>query len=196
EKFLREKSFLFPDIKITTKPDSGQANNVIVVVVVERNKKIKVNSINFTGNEEFSNKQLTKFMKGVRPRAWYRVFGPGKFKEDKYEEAKTNLVAKMQDRGFRDAQIINDTVRRHDNNEVAIDMEVYEGPKYYVGNISWSGNSKFKDSLLTRSGGIEHGDSYGQEKLNSTWSCPTSDSGDIVASYQNDGHLTFSVHPV
>ncbi|GEM67254.1 outer membrane protein assembly factor [Sphingobacterium mizutaii NBRC 14946 = DSM 11724] len=196
EKFLREKSFLFPDIKITTKPDSGQANNEIVVVDVERNKKIKVNSINFTGNEEFSNKQLTKFMKGVRPRAWFRVFGPGKFKEDKYEEAKTNLVAKMQDKGFRDAQILKDTVRRHDNNEVAIDIDVYEGPKYYVGNISWSGNSKFKDSTLNILLGIQHGDVYSEEKLNSKLSGPTRNSDDIAAIYQNDGYLTFSVQPV
>lgn len=196
EKFLREKSFLYPDIKITTKPDSAQANNEIVVVDVERNKKIKVNSINFTGNEEFSNKQLTKFMKGVRPRAWFRVFGPGKFKDDKYEEAKTNLVAKMQDKGFRDAQILKDTVRRHDNNEVAIDIDVYEGPKYYVGNISWSGNSKFKDSTLNILLGIQHGDVYSEEKLNSKLSGPTRNSDDIAAIYQNDGYLTFSVQPV
>ena len=196
EKFLREKSFLYPDIKITTKPDSAQANNEIVVVHVERNKKIKVNSINFTGNEEFSNKQLTKFMKGVRPRAWFRVFGPGKFKDDKYEEAKTNLVAKMQDKGFRDAQILKDTVRRHDNNEVAIDIDVYEGPKYYVGNISWSGNSKFKDSTLNILLGIQHGDVYSEERLNSKLSGPTRNSDDISAIYQNDGYLTFSVQPV
>jgi len=196
EKFLREKSFLFPEIKITTKPDSSQANNEVVIVDVERNKKIKVNSINFTGNEEFSNKQLTKFMKGVRPRAWYRVFGPGKFKDEKYEEAKTNLVAKMQDKGFRDAQILKDTVRRHDNNEVAIDMEVYEGPKYYVGNIAWSGNSKFKDSVLNILLGIQRGDVYSEEKLNSKLSGPTRNSDDIAAVYQNDGYLTFSVQPV
>ncbi|WP_156306984.1 outer membrane protein assembly factor BamA [Sphingobacterium endophyticum] len=196
EKFLREKSYLYPDITITTKPDSAQANNEIVIVNIERNKKIKVNSINFTGNEEFSDRQLTKFMKGVRPRAWYRVFGPGKFKDEKYEEAKTNLVAKMQDKGFRDAQILSDTVRRHDNNEVAIDMEVYEGPKYYVGNISWSGNSKFKDSTLNILLGIKRGDVYSEEKLNSKLSGPTRNSDDIAAVYQNDGYLTFNVQPV
>ena len=196
EKYLREKSYLFPEIKITTKPDSSQANNEILVVDVDRNKKIKVNSINFTGNEEFSNRQLTKFMKGVRPRAWFRVFGPGKFKDEKYEEAKTNLIAKMLDKGFRDAQILKDTVRRHDNNEVAIDIDVYEGPKYYVGNITWSGNSKFKDSTLNILLGIQHGDVYSEEKLNSKLSGPTRNSDDIAAIYQNDGYLTFSVQPV
>ncbi|SEG55736.1 outer membrane protein assembly factor BamA [Sphingobacterium lactis] len=196
EKFLREKSYMYPDIKITTKKDSGQNNNEIVVVDVERNKKIRVNSVNFEGNENFSDKQLRKFLKGVKPRTWYRVFGPGKFKDDKYEEAKINLVAKMQDKGYRDAQIIRDSIYRHDNNEIAIDMEVYEGPRYYVGDISWSGNSKFKDSVLNILLGIKCGDVYSEEKLTSKLMGPTRNSDDIAAIYQNDGYLTFSVQPV
>ncbi|MGO3655482.1 MAG: BamA/OMP85 family outer membrane protein, partial [Sphingobacterium sp.] len=196
EAFLREKSFLYPDITIRTVPDSSQENNEIVIVDVDRNRKIKVNSVNFTGNEEFGDRQLRKFLKGVRPRAWFRVFGPGKFKEDKYEEAKTNLVAKMQDRGYRDAQIISDSIWRFDNNEIAIDMDVYEGPQYYVGDISWSGNSKFKDSVLNILLGVQRGDVYSEEKLYSKLNGPTRNSDDIAAIYQNDGYLTFTVQPV
>src|SRR5690606_2387354 len=73
-KFLREKSFMYPDIKIETIKDSAQANNEIVVVDVEKNKKIKVNHVNFSGNETFGNKELTKYLKGVKPRKWYRIF--------------------------------------------------------------------------------------------------------------------------
>lgn len=196
EKFLREKSFLYPEIKIKTQKDSTQSNNENVIVDVKRNKKIKVNSVNFTGNEEFTDKQLRKYMKGVKPRAWFRVFGPGKFKEDKFEEAKTNLIAKMQDKGYRDAEIIKDSVWRFDENEVAIDMEVYEGPRYYVGNINWSGNSKFKDSVLNILLGIQKGDVFSEEKLTSKLSGPTRNSDDIAAVYQNDGYLTFTVQPV
>jgi len=196
EKFLREKSYLYPEIKITTKKDSAQSNNEIVVVDVERNKKIKVRKVDFEGNEEFSDKQLRKYLKGVKPRAWFRVFGPGKFKEDKYEEAKEKLVAKMQDKGYRDAQILKDSVYRYDNNEVAIDFDIYEGPKYYVGNIDWAGNAKYKDSVLNILLGIQKGDVYSEEKLNSKLSGPTRNSDDIAAIYQNDGYLTFNVQPV
>ncbi|MCT1524438.1 outer membrane protein assembly factor BamA [Sphingobacterium hotanense] len=196
EKFLREKSYLYPEIKITTKKDSAQSNNEIVVVDVERNKKIKVRKVEFEGNEEFSDKQLRKYLKGVKPRAWFRVFGPGKFKEDKYEEAKEKLVVKMQDKGYRDAQILKDSVYRYDNNEVAIDFDIYEGPKYYVGNINWAGNAKYKDSVLNILLGIQKGDVYSEEKLNSKLSGPTRNSDDIAAIYQNDGYLTFNVQPV
>src|SRR5690606_37447649 len=92
EKFLREKSFLYPEIEITTKKDSAQENNEIVLVDVTKNKKIKVHRVHFNGNDAFSNRQLNKFLKGVKPRRWFRIFGPGKFKEDKYKEAKENLI--------------------------------------------------------------------------------------------------------
>jgi outer membrane protein insertion porin family len=195
-KFLREKSFLYPDINIQTVKDSSQTNNEIVVVDVDRNKKIKVNSVHFSGNETFTNKELTKYLKGVKPRKWFRIFGPGKFKDDKYTEAKEKLVAKLQDKGYRDAQILRDSVYRFDNNEVAIDIEIYEGPKYFVGNIDWSGNTKFTDSVLNIILGIEKGNVYSEEKLTSKLMGPTRNSDDISAIYQNDGYLTFNVNPI
>src|SRR5690606_2940936 len=101
EKFLREKSSLYPEIDLSTKKDSAEANNEIVVVDVTKNKKLKVHRVDFDGNEAFSDRQLSKYLKGVKPRRWYRIFGPGKFKDDKYKGAKQNLIAKMQDKGYR-----------------------------------------------------------------------------------------------
>lgn len=110
KKYLREKSYMYPDIKITTKKDSNQTNNEIVTVDVQKNHKIKVNQVIFEGNEVFSNAELTKYLKGIKPRKWYKIFGPGKFKDDKYAEAQEKLVAKLQDKGYRDAQILSDSV--------------------------------------------------------------------------------------
>src|SRR5690606_4196720 len=196
QKFLREKSYLYPEIKIRTEKDTAQANNEIVVVDVEKNKKIRVHRVHFEGSEAFSDKQLRKYLKGVKPRRWFRIFGPGKFKDEKYKEAKENLVAKMQDKGYRDAQILSDSVVRYDNNEVDIYLNLYEGPRYYVGNIAWSGNSKYTDSILNLILGIEKGDIYSEEKLNTKLSGPTRNSDDISALYQNDGYLTFGVQPI
>lgn len=196
QKFLRDKSFLYPEIAIHTVKDSAQANNEIVVVDVEKNKKIKVHRVYFDGNEEFSDRQLSKFLKGVKPRRWFRIFGPGKFKEDKYKEAKTTLIAKMQDKGYRDAEILEDSISRYDNNELDIHLSIHEGPRYYLGNIEWSGNSKFTDSVLNIILGMEKGDVYSEEKLNTKLNGPTRASDELSAVYQNDGYLTFRVQPI
>lgn len=196
QKFLREKSFLYPEIGITTKKDSAEANNEIVMVDVTKNKKIKVHAVHFEGNEDFSDRQLRKYLKGVKPRRWYRIFGPGKFKDDKYKEAKENLIAKMQDKGYRDAQILEDSISRYDNNEVDVHISLHEGPRYYMGDIQWSGNSKYADSVLNLLLGIQKGDVYSEEKLTTKLQGPTRNSDDISALYQNDGYLTFGVQPI
>jgi outer membrane protein insertion porin family len=41
----------------------------------------------------------------------------------------------MQGRGYRDAAILSDTVWKHDDETVNVKLKVYEGPKYYFGNV-------------------------------------------------------------
>lgn len=193
---LSEKGYLYPDITMAPVKDSAQVNNQILVVNVDRNRKVRAHRINFTGNEDFSQGQLRKFFKGVRQRTWWRVTGPGKFKEDKYKEAKENLISKMHARGYRDAEIIRDTVSRYNERNVIVDVDLYEGPKYYFGNITWQGNAKFTDSILNVILGIEKGEVFSEEKMNTKLMGPTRNSDDISSLYLNDGYLTFTVDPV
>src|SRR5690606_1512984 len=140
-------------------------NNEILVVDVDRNQRVKVKKITFTGNEEFSDAQLRKYMKGVRQSAWFRVFGPGSFKTDKFKEAKEKLIAKIHERGYRDAEILRDSVTRIGDRRVMVHLDLYEGPKYYFGNINWQGNAKYSDTILTKILGIQKGDVFSEQKL-------------------------------
>lgn len=194
-RYLSEKNYLYPDIVMTTVKDTTQANNEILIVDIDRNRRVRVDHINITGNEDFSDRQIRKFFKGVKQKAWFRIFGPGKFKADKFKEAKENLVAELQDRGYRDATILRDSVYQLDERNVAIDLDIYEGPKYYFGNINWQGNAKYSDTVLTRILGIEKGDVFSEEKL-MTRLFASRNSDDISSIYMNDGYLTFTVDPV
>lgn len=195
QRFLREKAYLYPEIKISTIKDTTQANNEILIADVDRKNKVRVKKITFAGNKEFTQKQLRKNLKGVKQKAWFRIFGPGKFKEEKYKEAKETLVAKMQNKGFRDAEIIQDSVIKVDDKNVLVNIDVYEGPKYYVGNIKWSGNAKYTDTVLNRILGIRKGDIFSEEKLTTKLMGGGRNSDDISSLYMNDGYLTFSIDP-
>lgn len=196
ERYLAEKGYLYPEIKMSQVKDSSEANNQILLVNVDRNKKVKVNKINFEGNEVFSDAKLAKFMKKIKARTWWRFWGPGKFNNEKYDEAKSNLVAKVHDLGYRDAQIISDTVRKVSNKHVEVDIEIYEGPKYYFGDISWSGNAKYSDTILNSILGIKKGDVFSEEKLSLKLHGGGRGSADISTVYMDDGYLTFNVDPV
>src|SRR5690554_766955 len=195
-KYLSEKNFLYPDITMTIVRDTTQANNEILIVDVDRNSRVRVDHINFTGNEEFSDRQLNKFFKGVRQKAWFRIFGPGRFKADKFVEAKENLIAKLHERGYRDAALLRDSVYQLNEKNVAIDIDLYEGPQYYFGNIRWQGNAKYSDTVLSRILGIEKGDVFSEEKLFTKLQGPTRNNDDIGSLYMNDGYLTFTADPI
>lgn len=194
-RYLEEKGYRFPDITLTPVDDTTEANNKILLVEVDRNRKVRANRITFTGNEQFSQFRLRKFFKKVKQRAWFRIFGPGKFTDEKYKEAKENLIAKLHDRGYRDAEIIRDSVYRFDNRHVNIDIDIYEGRQYFYGDISWQGNAKYSDSVLQLVLGIEKGDVFSEEKMNLKLKGGGKGT-DVSTLYLDDGYLTFNVEPV
>ncbi|MDH5827629.1 outer membrane protein assembly factor BamA [Sphingobacterium faecium] len=195
QRFLREKAYLYPEIKISTLKDTAQVNNEILVADVDRKSKVRVQKITFTGNKDFTQKQLRKNLKGVKQKAWFRIFGPGKFKDEKYKEAKETLISKMHNKGYRDAEILKDSVIKVDDKNVLVDIDIYEGPQYYIGNIRWTGNAKYTDTVLNRILGMRKGDIFSEEKLTTKLLGGGRNSDDISSLYMNDGYLTFSIDP-
>ncbi|WP_316744426.1 outer membrane protein assembly factor BamA [Pedobacter antarcticus] len=196
DKYLAEKGYFFTKIDYKTKPDPNMENGVVLQVFVERGRKVKVQKINFTGNKEFKAAQLRKYLKKTKQRAFYKIFGPGKYSQEKFKEDKEKLIAKMQDKGYRDAVILRDSVYRNSDKTVGIDIDIYEGPKYYVGNITWAGNAKYATKDLTKVLGIEKGDIFSEEKLGVKLHGNGAESEDVSSIYLNDGYLTFNVEPV
>lgn len=193
---FNEKGYYNATVDIKQRPDPGDENSVILDVAVNRGKKIKIKSVEFDGNQAFSDKKLRKFLKNTRTKKFYNIFGSKKFKEDKYREDKQTLVEKMQAEGYRDAQVLSDTVTRNDNNTVNVKIKVYEGPKYYFGNITWSGNAKYPTDYLNRILRIKKGDVFSEEELTKRLSGPTPSNDDVSSLYLNDGYLTYNSDPV
>src|ERR1700761_6508140 len=110
KKHFNEKGFLNTTVAIKQRKDPGDANSVILDVKIDKHKKVKISDVIFEGNKDFSTKKLRKYLSKTRKMKFYNIFGSKKFKQDKYDEDKQNLIEKMQGRGYRDAEIVNDTV--------------------------------------------------------------------------------------
>jgi outer membrane protein insertion porin family len=195
EKHFFEKGYLNTEVDIKYLADTADANSRVVMVDVDKNSKVKVHAINIEGNEVFSDARLKKFMKKTNEQKWYKLFGSGKFIQEKYEEDKDKMVAKMREKGYREAEIVSDSISKYNNKSIVIDMKVHEGPKYYFGDINFVGNAKYQTSVLKQILRIEKGEVFSEEKLEKTLrSSPNSD--DVSSLYLNDGYLTFNVDPV
>jgi outer membrane protein insertion porin family len=197
KKHFNEKGYYNTTVNISQVKDPGDTSNrVILNVKVDKKTKVMINSVTFEGNKDFSQSKLRKYLSKTRTRKIYNIFGSKKFKQDKYEEDKQNLIDKMQGQGYRDAEILSDTVSRHDDKTVDVKISLYEGHKYFFGNIKFSGNARYPSEVLTRVLQIAKGSSFSEEELSKRLSGPTPNNDDVSSLYLDDGYLTFNADPV
>jgi outer membrane protein insertion porin family len=123
----------------------------------------------------------------------YGIFSASKFNEKKYLEDKQNIVDYYNSIGFRDANIIADTLYTASNGHMNIDIKVAEGHRYYFGDIEFKGNTKYTAEELKKLVGIKKGDIYNVELLDKRLGkIPSADADDIGSLYLDDGYLAFN----
>ncbi len=123
------------------------------------------------------------------------VFKGSKFIKTDYEDDKKKLIAHMNAKGYRDADIEFDTVYNYDDRSINIDINVHEGPKYYFRNITWVGNYLHNDKTLNSILGVKKGDVYNREQIDNKLTFNPK-GPDISGLYMDDGYLFFNVTPV
>ncbi len=127
----------------------------------------------------------------------FKLFSGSKFNAKKYIDDKQKVLDYYNSLGYRDVTIVADTQYYNKKGQMDIDIKVNEGHKYYFGNISWKGNTKYPDSILNVVMGIKKGDIYNLDILNKKLGIHLSaEGGDINGLYQDDGYLFFRVDPV
>jgi outer membrane protein insertion porin family len=124
-----------------------------------------------------------------------RIFKSAKFIEDDYQADKMLLIGKYNSLGYRDARILKDSISTNPDNTVNIDIWIEEGPKYYIRNITWVGNTKYPSKYLDRVLKVSKGDVYDQGALEEALTY-NPNGADIRSLYMDDGYLFFDVTPV
>jgi outer membrane protein insertion porin family len=126
----------------------------------------------------------------------FKLFSSSKFNQTKYDDDKQHVLDYYNSQGYRDATIVRDTTPTT-NGMMKIAIQVDEGAKYYFGNITWKGNTKYSDSILNIVLGIHKGDVYNLDILNKKLGKQvTQEGGGIMDLYMDDGYLFFRVDPV
>ena len=139
---------------------------------------------------------ISKTKKVIDPYFRFKLSG-SKLDPKKFEEDREKIIDYYNSLGYRDAQIVDTAMSLTQKGNLNLDFKVEEGRKYYFGNITWKGNSKYSDSLLTAWLGINKGDTYNLSILNKKLGKEASqEGGDISSQYMDDGYLFFRVEPV
>jgi len=190
--FFIERSFLDVEVSVKEVTDTTMFNAVRLLFDVDKKKRVRIKEINIEGNEALTDGKIRRLMKETKRKK--NLFKPSKLIDDKFEDDQRAIIARYNKLGYRDAQIMKDSVYRI-GNEMFVDMTVKEGNRYYFRDIKWRGNSIYSTEQLTEVLGIERGDVYNEEVLNTRLSF-SQDGRDVSSLYLDNGYLFFRVDPV
>lgn len=194
KKYYADKGFGNADVKINLREDLSNKNEMIVDITVDKHDKVKVHKIYITGNEVFKDKDVKGAMKKTNEKGKLRnLFKQKKFVESDYHDDLNRIIEKYNEKGYRDAKILFDSVARYDEKAVDVYITVEEGKKYYISDIDWVGNTVFTTEFLNEVLNIEPGEVYNQKRLNKR----TSEDDDAVANlYMDRGYLFYQLVPI
>lgn len=140
---------------------------------------------------KLSNDVLEYFLKNYNP----RIFKASKFVRSKFDDDLASIVNKYNSEGYRDAQVVSDSIYKTGPDRLGINIHLYEGPKYYYRKITWVGNTVYSSKFLSEVLGIKPGDVYNKKLLNTNLNY--NDKGyDVSSLYMNNGYLFFNATPV
>ena len=199
KKYFDDKGFKNADIQINQRDDVANKNQVILDVIVDKKEKIKVHEIVIDGNEKLSDRKIKGgfFSKGAFAKTheagkFATFFKSKKFTPERWKEDKQKLIDKYNEYGYRDAEILSDSVTNFDDKHVDVYVKVNEGKQYHVRNVTWAGNTVYQTDYLNNLLGMKKGDVYNQKLLGKR----LNEDEDAVSNlYYNNGYVFSRIEP-
>ena len=194
KKYYAKKGFGNADVNVMLREDLSNKNEMIVDVNVDKNEKVKVHKIYIDGNEVLSDNAIQRVMKKTNEKGKLRnLFRQKKFVKNDYEDDLQRIIDKYNEKGYRDAKILKDSVVAYDDKTVDVYIDLEEGKKYYISDVTWVGNSLYPTEVLDEVLGIKPGDVYNQKLLAQR----TTEDEDAVSNlYLNRGYLFYNLVPI
>lgn len=174
--------------------DLSHKNEMIVNIDVDKHSKVKVHKIYITGNEVLSDGKLKRVIKKTNESSnLLKLFSQKKFVENDYRDDLNRIIQKYNELGYRDAKILSDSVVPYSDNKVDVYIDLEEGKKYYISDISWVGNTVFNTADLDYLLGMKPGDVYNQKELEKRLN---TDEDAVSSAYMDRGYLFYQLVPI
>ena len=133
--------------------DRGQ---VVVTFKINPGQKVKIDDIIFekvTGGENkelaFTQRQLRKVLKTRRHWWMSWLTGSGKLEEDQWDTDMEDLKKFYQSHGYIDFRVEDEiTTLNERGNRMAINLKIFEGFQYRVGDVTFEGNTVYTNEQI------------------------------------------------
>jgi outer membrane protein insertion porin family len=176
-----QKGLTAVQVDVETSIDEA-TNKARLHFVIREGERIRVRRIRVEGNTAYKDGRIRKVIK-TRPKAWFRS---GVLNDEILEEDMERIMSFYEQEGYIDA-VADYTVEHLYKNFVAVDIQVNEGRRYYVGNTHVGGNKVItKDEIIKVMEEIKPGAPFSRERL-------TVDIARIRTLYFDNGYIFANV---
>ena len=193
--FYVEKGFFNTKVVIKENPDPIVKNGVQLIFNINKGKRVKIEKIDFVGNNLLTDAKLARSLKNTKQQAWWRFYKASKYIAKDFQEDKATVVAKYNKEGFRNAKIVSDSLYPISANRMGLVIKIEEDRKFYFGDVTFVGNTKYSRSALDSVLNIKRGDLYNLELLNNRLNY-NPNGRDLSSLYTDDGYLNFYAYPI
>lgn len=165
--YLQKKGYTNAAVAYEIIRDDSTASGE-VIFNIEEGERLKINNIEFVGNDHVSARKLRGVMKTSEYIfLWSWLSGSGRLEEDDFQDDLERLRTYFKNQGFLDVEIPESEVLLEYPSEgrMNIIITVREGRRYYVGDITIEGNTLYTSEDLMRVLTIERGDVFSPEEI-------------------------------
>jgi outer membrane protein insertion porin family len=162
EKAYYEKGYFLVGIQTELDYLPNDSTQADLVFRIKERHKVKVEKVILTGTKRLEADDLVGKMRN-RKRGFLRS---SDFKKEEYPQDKEKIIEYCRKKGFIDAYIKSDSfVIDSTRNRMKIYIELYEGPRYYFGDVNFVGNELFEDDILNDALKFKRGEIFNEEKF-------------------------------
>jgi outer membrane protein insertion porin family len=172
QSMMAEKGYQDAEITTSIEPLPGGPKLVKVNFHVEEGPKVRIRSVEFTGNEAMSDRALRRRMKDTKSH-WFLswITGRGTYQEAKFDEDADRLVEQYRNRGYIEAAVGQPQIEQAGDSAdgktrwIRLRVPINEGPRYRVGEFAFAGNDVVEDQFLRPLFKLKPGDWYSEKRI-------------------------------
>lgn len=162
--------------ELTYNTDSTEAQ---LTFKINEKSKVKVEKVVMTGAERVNPDDVIGKMRN-RKRGFLKS---SDFAKDQYPDDLEKVINEFHKKGFIDAYLISDSTSIDTSiNRMTIYLDVYEGPLYYFGNVTFEGLDEMPEKYIKSKLAFDEGDIFDMEKYDKTIE-------EMYSAYYDIGHL-------
>ena len=162
EDLYREKNY--HNVKVEYTIHEQKRNKVDIEFAIDEGSKVRIDTIEFEGNQSYSDKELKKVMKTSERSFFSWLTSAGELNMDDLNEDVARLEAFYQNSGYIQARVGEPQVN-YQEEVINITVKIDEGPRFKVGTVEITGDLIVPEADLIKKMKIAEQEFYSRQAL-------------------------------